>query len=98
MGRFRVRWAAVATATVSLAVGACIGMAVQFQIDHAGPSALPPCTDRIADAGGLCEGPLLPECETEDSDNCAWDATVHGNGQGRSFYVLDGHVTYTGER
>jgi len=96
--RFVIRWAAVGTATVALAVGVVVGMGLQFQVDHAADSTpLPPCTDRIADAGGMCEGPLLPECETEDSDNCAWDATVQGNGQGRSFYVIDGKVTYTGQ-
>ena len=96
--RIKMRGAAVMTTVVAFAVGACVGMALQFQADHwSQGTALPPCTDRIADAGGMCEGPLLPECETEDSDNCAWDATVQGNGQGRSFYVVDGQVTYTGE-
>ncbi len=28
---------------------------------------------------------LLPPCPTEDSQNCHWDATSQGNGQGRSF-------------
>lgn len=36
----------------------------------------------------------LPPCPTEDSDNCYWDATERGNGEGRSFYVVDGEVTY----
>lgn len=27
----------------------------------------------------------LPACRTEDSTNCWWDATVHGNGEGHSF-------------
>ena len=38
-------------------------------------------------------GVLLP-CVTEDSDNCWWDATEHGNGEGLSFVVIDGKVTY----
>lgn len=38
-------------------------------------------------------GILLP-CVTEDSDNCWWDATEHGNGEGLSFVVIDGKVTY----
>lgn len=37
----------------------------------------------------------LPACATEDSDNCYWDAQTMGNGQGRSFYVINGSVTYT---
>ena len=38
--------------------------------------------------------PSLPPCPTEDSDNCIWDATTHGNGQGRSFISLDGTTYY----
>jgi hypothetical protein len=37
----------------------------------------------------------LPACQTEDSDNCYWDAQTMGNGQGHSFYVIAGNVTYT---
>lgn len=33
-------------------------------------------------------------CATEDSTNCVWDADTQGNGQGRSFYDIDGEVTY----
>lgn len=33
----------------------------------------------------------LPPCPTEDSTDCYWDATVHGNGTGQSF------ATYHGE-
>lgn len=36
----------------------------------------------------------LPPCPTEDSDNCYWDAAHQGNGQGRSFTVIDGEVSY----
>lgn len=34
----------------------------------------------------------LPPCATEDSDNCVWDAAKMGNGEGESFYVVDGAV------
>ena len=47
---------------------------------------------------GMAEGNVLlltlPECATEDSDNCVWLAEDRGNGEGRSFYVVDGEVTY----
>lgn len=36
----------------------------------------------------------LPPCQSEDSDNCYWDAQTMGNGQGLSFEVRDGVVTY----
>jgi len=39
------------------------------------------------------EFPETP-CVTEDSTNCFWDATIHGNGLGRSFYDIDGEVVY----
>ena len=34
---------------------------------------------------------FLP-CETEDSDNCVWDARHRGNGTGQSFYNLNGNI------
>lgn len=43
------------------------------------------------------DGVGLPACATEDSDNCYWDAEEQGNGQGRSFSVVDGVVTYEDE-
>lgn len=39
-------------------------------------------------------GAEMPACQTEDSDNCYWNAELRGNGAGRSFYVQDGTVTY----
>ena len=36
----------------------------------------------------------LPDCPTEDSDNCYWDAQTQGNGQGHSFYTIMGETTY----
>lgn len=36
----------------------------------------------------------LPACLTEDSDNCYWDAPNTGNGEGKSFYIIDGFITY----
>lgn len=34
---------------------------------------------------------VLPPCESEDSTNCAWDASVQGNGTGNSFVDFGGH-------
>lgn len=36
----------------------------------------------------------LPACETEDSTNCYWDATVQGNGLGQSFVDINGTAHY----
>ncbi|OKI54528.1 hypothetical protein [Micromonospora sp. CB01531] len=36
----------------------------------------------------------LPECATEDSDNCYWDAASQGNGKGRNFITVNGQTTY----
>lgn len=45
---------------------------------------------------GISE-PTLPPCATEDSVSCHWDATVQGNGIGRSFTTdADGMPTYVG--
>lgn len=43
--------------------------------------------------GGLS----IPECATEDSTNCYWDATIRGNGQGNSFIDVNGTAYYFGE-
>lgn len=53
---FRVNRAAVITTMAALVVGVTIGMAIQFRIDH---PPIPPCTDYIADNGGICQGPLI---------------------------------------
>lgn len=45
--------------------------------------------------GGILMTPAnWPECPTEDSTNCHWDATQHGNGKGTSFTTVEifGHV------
>lgn len=34
----------------------------------------------------------LPPCEYEDGNNCYWDALARGNGQGVSFYVINGQM------
>lgn len=31
-------------------------------------------------------------CPTEDSENCFWDASRNGNGQGASFVTVEGHI------
>lgn len=38
----------------------------------------------------------LPECVTEDDEDCIWDAATRGNGEGVSFIRWDG-VTYYAE-
>lgn len=42
--------------------------------------------------------PHLRACVTEDSDNCVWDASTHGNGRGVSFVSIDGRHYYAGAR
>lgn len=37
---------------------------------------------------------LSVPCPTEDSTNCYWDASVQGNGEGRSFVDIDGTLYY----
>lgn len=46
---------------------------------------------------GTSEYPVynLPACiQEDDTQNCYWDASVRGNGQGQSFVVLNGVVYY----
>lgn len=35
----------------------------------------------------------LPPCETEDSQDCFWDAIMQGNGLGQSFFTYAGETT-----
>lgn len=49
------------------------------------------CIWAMPNAGGTLE---LKACATEDSENCYWDATIRGNGQGRSFINIRGHVFF----
>lgn len=37
---------------------------------------------------------LLPACATEDSTNCGWDASLHGNGTGSSFITIGTTTIY----
>lgn len=37
---------------------------------------------------------LTTPCVEEDSANCFWDATRHGNGEGTSFIDINGEVHY----
>ena len=58
--------------------------------------------DEFYIADGLCGSydtlSDAPACETEDqTTDCFWDATTHGNGQGRSFAVIQGHTVYLDE-
>lgn len=53
---FVLRYDAIITVVVASAVAFVLGMALQFQLDHA---PLPSCTDQIAESGGMCQGPLV---------------------------------------
>ena len=39
-------------------------------------------------------GGTLQNCPAEDSTNCYWNAATQGNGEGRNFIDLSGHVIY----
>ena len=40
----------------------------------------------------------LPDCPTEESVNCVWNAQEQGNGEGQSFINKDGVTFYVTER
>lgn len=43
----------------------------------------------------LADTHTLPACATEDAAGpCYWDADTQGNGEGRSFVVVNDEVTY----
>lgn len=37
---------------------------------------------------------MLPACPTEDSTNCGWNASTHGNGTGSSFITIGTATIY----
>lgn len=92
--KIRVRWGRIALmGAVGVTLGAMTYWGLSLLSEDVPPASVPWCTDAIADAGGTCHGEPLPECPTEDSADCYWDAAAHGNGLGRSFVDVDG-VTY----
>jgi hypothetical protein len=95
--KIRLRWGRIAA---TLLLAGVIAVMLIWALDIATSQAdahggAPRCTDAIADAGGVCWGEPLPACQTEDSDNCYWDAATMGNGRGRSFVTVAGETTYT---
>lgn len=50
-------------------------------------------TAEVTEVTALTPADLLP-CAEEDSDNCYWNAWERVNGEGQSFYVIDGQYTY----
>ena len=37
---------------------------------------------------------FMPACASEDANNCYWDASTQGNGEGSSFLVINDNVYY----
>lgn len=72
-------------AAMQMALYAAAFMAVVL-IPHALAYAVIPETAH----GGLS----IPECATEDSTNCFWNANVQGNGTGNSFLDVNGTAYY----
>lgn len=50
-------------------------------------------TALYCEEGECFEVPTEP-CPTEDSTDCVWDANTQGNGEGRSFFDIDGTTHY----
>lgn len=65
-----------------------------------------PCVEGVINSYGECVGDaywdalpniVLQPCATDGDDlehDCYWNAKVQGNGQGRNFIQLDGHIYY----
>jgi hypothetical protein len=77
--RIRIRWDRIilAASVVIMSVTTVAVLAVGVRIAADVP-------------GPLIDG--LAPCATEDSDNCYWDATSHGNGDGLSFAMVNGQL------
>ena len=74
------RWPWIAGSIIALLIALfTIGVTIAAA-SEAPPATLPSIT-------------LVP-CQTEDSENCYWDAARMGNGDGTSFVTIDGTVYY----
>lgn len=81
--RFRIDWREVAAQVV-------VCLAVIVLIVAAFGAGQMVAHDEVSHGGTS-----LPACPTEDSDDCYWDARLHGNGAGRSFVTVDGVTLYS---
>lgn len=71
----------------TVVIGATALAAYAIGLAH-GAETVPPTVQTVADTYGL------PECITEDSTMCYWDAASMGNGEGRSYIAWDDWVQY----
>lgn len=95
-----VRRTAAVVAVVAVGVA---GAGVAGALWDAGTARNATCTPTevgcmtVTDTGSYVTvgGAVFPLCATEDAPGaCVWIASVQGNGQGRSFLVADGMVSY----
>ena len=64
---------------------------VATEQSYAAPDANTVVPRDVPTASAPVETPL-PACQSEDSDNCRWDASSRGNGRGNSFDSRNGVV------
>lgn len=74
-----------------------VGVVLGATLTVAGPSTAKPTDDsqpftvaQQLDSWFAWTFNRLPDCATEDSDNCRWDADIRGNGRGVTFVALNG--------
>lgn len=78
-------------AVVWLAIFACFA----FALGHLSPAKAPQSAPSAPVASPVVvKVPELPPCPEEDSEDCIWDATVAGNGEGVSFIQYKGETYY----
>lgn len=77
-------WAAIPDEAPDAAPASVSQVGTADSADSAPASVTAPTVDDIA---------TLAPCPTEDSDNCHWMATEHGNGMGMSWVNVNG-ITY----
>jgi len=84
-----------AVAVGLLTMGACLPDPAPVDAPSQAPAIEAPSQEAPA-IDAPVSGPTytLPPCASEDSDNCYWDASERGNGQGTDFVALNGMVYY----
>ena len=67
-----------------------------FPVKHCQSHAIAQVQKRKENAAPEAVKPVafLPPCQTEDSENCIWDAALRGNGLGDSFVQYGGQWYY----
>lgn len=86
--------AAAAIVVIAVSAASVIGAALAGDLNLNGEPDRLVIVEQPAEVFETGSGVTLFPCETEDSDNCYWDAAEQGNRLGDSFITFNGKTYY----